>query len=262
MKAIYSALVKAQKGFGPALKSSTNPHFRSKYADLSACIEAVVDSLNENGVMLMQVTHEVENGVMIETLFLHESGEQMSAGKLFMPATKMDPQGFGSALSYARRYSLMAACGIAPEDDDANHAVKSTQAPQIKATPKPAPQIQSNVKADVGTQENIQAQTAPAVPNQPVHKAVDNTIPPAPPKMQGKADQWQLKISTDPGTNFAQWAEAVKDATVFMLEMAQTKDDTMNIFRTNRNIYDKLQADDLVSYEALTNIFKTYKEKL
>jgi hypothetical protein len=84
----------------------------------------------------------------------------------------------------------------------------------------------------------------------------------APPKMQGKADQWQLKISTDPGTNFAQWADAVKDATVFMLEMAQTKDDTMNIFRTNRNIYDKLQADDLVSYEALTNIFKTYKEKL
>jgi hypothetical protein len=80
--------------------------------------------------------------------------------------------------------------------------------------------------------------------------------------MQGKADQWQLKISTDPGTNFAQWADAVKDATVFMLEMAQTKDDTMNIFRTNRNIYDKLQADDLVSYEALTNIFKTYKEKL
>jgi hypothetical protein len=80
--------------------------------------------------------------------------------------------------------------------------------------------------------------------------------------MQGKADQWQLKVSTDAGTDFAQWAEMVKDATVFMLEMAQTKDDTMNIFRTNRNIYDKLQADDLASYDALTNIFKTYKEKL
>jgi hypothetical protein len=156
----------------------------------------------------------------------------------------------------------MAACGIAPEDDDANHAVKSTQAPQVKATPKPAPQSQVNVKADVGTQENIQAQTTPAVHPQPVHNNVDSNIPPAPPKMQGKADQWQLKVSTEPGTDFAQWAEMVKDATVFMLEMAQTKDDTMNIFRTNRNIYDKLQADDLASYDALTNIFKTYKEKL
>jgi hypothetical protein len=240
MKAIYSALVKAQKGFGPALKSSTNPHFRSKYADLSACIEAVVESLNDNGIMLMQKTHEVENGVMIETVFLHESGEEMSAGKLFMPATKFDAQGFGSALSYARRYSIMAACGIAPEDDDANSAVKS--APPPKPTPKPTP-----VAPVVATPKPVEPQPTEQL---------------APPKMQGKADQWQLKISTDPGTNFAQWAEAVHEATVFMLEMAQTKDDTMNIFRTNRNIYDKLQADDLVSYEALTNIFKTYKEKL
>lgn len=242
MKAIYSALVKAQKGFGPALKSSTNPHFRSKYADLSACIEAVVDSLNENGIMLMQKTHEVENGVMIETVFLHESGEEMSAGKLFMPATKFDAQGFGSALSYARRYSIMAACGIAPEDDDANSAVKSAPPPLPKPTPKPTP-----VAPVVATPKPVEPQPTEQL---------------APPKMQGKADQWQLKISTDPGTNFTQWADSVKDATVFMLEMAQTKDDTMNIFRTNRNIYDKLQADDLVSYEALTNIFKTYKEKL
>ena len=256
MKAIYSALVKAQRGFGPALKSSTNPHFRSKYADLAACIEAVIDSLNENGVMLMQVTHEAENGVMIETLFLHESGEQMSAGKLFMPATKFDAQGFGSALSYARRYSLLAACGIAPEDDDANQAVKSTQAPQVKATPKPTPAPPATVK------ENIQAPNTTPVQTQPVHSAEDKTTPPAPPKIAGKSDQWQLKISTNPGTNFPEWVGAVHEATVFMLEMAQTKDDTMNIFRTNRNIFDKLQADDAASYEKITAIFKSYKEKL
>jgi hypothetical protein len=241
MKAIYSALVKAQKGFGPALKSSTNPHFRSKYADLSACIEAVVDSLNENGIMLMQVTHEAENGVTIETLFLHESGEQMSAGKLFMPATKFDAQGFGSALSYARRYSIMAACGIAPEDDDANSAVKSAPPPLPKPTPKPTP-----VAPVVATPKPVEPQPTAA----------------APPKMEGKADQWQLKISMDSGSDFAGWVQAVKDATVFMLEMAQTKDDTMNIFRTNRNIFDKMQADDVNSYEELTKIFKTYKEKL
>jgi len=124
MQKIASALVKAQKAFGPALKSSTNPHFKSRYADLAACVEAVVDALNENGVMLMQPTHECEHGVTVETLFIHESGETFSAGRLHVPAAKQDPQGYGSALTYARRYSLMSACGIAPEDDDGNAASK------------------------------------------------------------------------------------------------------------------------------------------
>lgn len=120
MKQIASALVKAQKAFGPAIKTATNPHFKSKYADLAACVEAVIDGLNDNGIMLMQQCHECNDGVIVETVFLHESGEQISAGKLHVPASKFDPQGYGSALTYARRYSLMAACGIAPEDDDGN----------------------------------------------------------------------------------------------------------------------------------------------
>ncbi len=124
MKNIASALVKAQKAFGPALKTHTNPAFKSKYADLSACIEAVIDSLNENGIALIQQTHESERGVTVETTFVHESGEMLSSGKLHVPAAKQDPQGYGSALTYARRYSLMAACGIAPEDDDGNAARK------------------------------------------------------------------------------------------------------------------------------------------
>jgi hypothetical protein len=125
MKQISAALVKAQKAFGPALKSSTNPHFKSKYADLAACVEAVIDGLNANGVFLMQSNHESDTGVTVETVFVHESGEVLSAGKLHVPAAKHDPQGFGSALTYARRYSLMAACGIAPEDDDGNAGTKA-----------------------------------------------------------------------------------------------------------------------------------------
>lgn len=122
MQKIAAALVKAQKAFGPALKTNTNPAFRSKYADLSACVEAVIDALNNNGIALVQQTHECENGVVVETVFVHESGETLSSGKLHVPATKHDAQGYGSALTYARRYSLMAACGIAPEDDDGNAA--------------------------------------------------------------------------------------------------------------------------------------------
>ena len=124
MNEIAKALVKAQKEFGPALKTSTNPYFRSRYADLSACVEAVIDALNNNGIMLTQRLHPSENGVTVETIFLHESGATMSAGMLNVPAGKQDPQGYGSALTYARRYSLMAACGIAPEDDDGNAASK------------------------------------------------------------------------------------------------------------------------------------------
>lgn len=122
MKNIAAAFVKAQQGFAPALKTNTNPHFKNKYVGLDGCIEAVIDALNSNGIALLQPTHEDATGVTVETLFVHESGETLSGGKLHVPAPKQDPQGYGSALTYARRYSLMSACGIAPEDDDGNAA--------------------------------------------------------------------------------------------------------------------------------------------
>ena len=130
-KNIAAAFVKAQRAFGPALKTSTNPHFKSKYADLANCVEAVVDALNANGIALMQRTFECKDGVMVETVFVHESGEVMECGMLHVPAGKQDPQGYGSALTYARRYSLLAATGLAPEDDDANAASRKTE---IKST--------------------------------------------------------------------------------------------------------------------------------
>jgi hypothetical protein len=133
MKNICSALVRAQRGFAPALKTSTNPHFRSKYVDLAGCIEAVVDALNAAGIALIQRTSEDSTGVTVETVFVHESGEMMECGKLHVPASKQDAQGYGSALTYARRYSLMAAAGIAPEDDDGN-AASRTPTPKVSAT--------------------------------------------------------------------------------------------------------------------------------
>jgi len=136
MQQIATALVKAQKAFAPALKTATNPHYKTKYADLAACIEAVVDALNANGIALVQRTHDSDNGVAIETMFIHESGETVSGGILHVPASKQDPQGYGSALTYARRYSLMSACGIAPEDDDANQALPSPAKPAPRVTPK------------------------------------------------------------------------------------------------------------------------------
>ena len=148
-KQICAALVKAQKGFGPALKSSQNPHFKSRYADLSACVEAVVEALNDNGIALTQHTHHAEGGVCVETILIHESGEELSFGKLFLPCTKQDAQGYGSAITYARRYQLQTALGIAPEDDDGNAASASASRIIAKdltkgtttyaARPKPTP---------------------------------------------------------------------------------------------------------------------------
>ena len=137
-KAIAGAIVKAQMAFGPALKTSQNPHFKSRYADLSACVEAVIEALNANDIALIQRTLPCESGVTVETVFLHTSGETLSSGPLHVPAQKQDAQGYGSALTYARRYSLMAACGIAPEDDDGHAASK----PVTYAKPsKPAPRM-------------------------------------------------------------------------------------------------------------------------
>ena len=132
MKEIAAALVLAQTKFQPALKNSQNPHFRSKYADLGACIEAVIDALHDNGIALIQHTAESDKGIIISTTFLHRSGEIYEAGSLFVPAAQQTPQAYGSALTYARRYSLMTACGIAPEDDDGNAA--TYQLPRIERT--------------------------------------------------------------------------------------------------------------------------------
>lgn len=144
MQKIATAFIKAKTEFSPALKDKTNPAFRSKYADLGACLEAVNEALLNNGIALVQRTFDDSTGVTVETVFLHESGEMMESGKLHVPASKQDPQGYGSALTYARRYSLMTACGIAPEDDDANAA---TDAKRKQDAKPPAPALDMSPKA-------------------------------------------------------------------------------------------------------------------
>ena len=148
-KSIAAAFVKAQADFGPALKSNTNPHFKSRYAGLDACIEAVIDALHKHGIALVQRTLPCESGVTVETVLIHSSGETLSGGPLHVPASKNDPQGYGSALTYARRYSLMATCGIAAEDDDGNAASRPvTYAAPRRPTARTTDEIES-MAADV-----------------------------------------------------------------------------------------------------------------
>jgi hypothetical protein len=143
MQKIATAFVKAQKAFGPALKSSTNPHFKSKYADLAACIEAVIDALNNNGIALVQQSHHCEDGVIIETLFIHESGETISGGKFHVVAPKARPAGLRFGHDLCPPIRPQAACGIAPEDDDGNRAVSAP-----KAVEKPSRAIRSKEQVE------------------------------------------------------------------------------------------------------------------
>jgi hypothetical protein len=122
---LSAAMAKAFAEIEAATKTANNPHFKSKYADLGAVIDAVKPPLIKHGLFFTQRSHPAENGVSVETVIHHEGGEELSLGTLFVPANKQDAQGFGSALTYARRYGLMTAFGVPAEDDDGNAAARS-----------------------------------------------------------------------------------------------------------------------------------------
>lgn len=134
LKELASALAKAQGQMKGALKDSDNPYFKSKYADLTSVVEAIRRPLSDNGLSYVQITHDKPEAAAIETVVLHASGEWMSCGTVCVPVTKADAQGFGSAMTYARRYGLSAAFGVAPEDDDGNAAAKAKPAPKKTTT--------------------------------------------------------------------------------------------------------------------------------
>lgn len=128
---IAAALAKAQAEMGKALKQSTNPAFRSKYADLGNVMDACVPALNGNGIAVIQPTVDDETGRYVETVLLHESGEVLRC-RVPLIVQKNDMQGYGSAVTYARRYGLMCMAGIAPEDDDGNAAAKAAPDPKAE----------------------------------------------------------------------------------------------------------------------------------
>jgi hypothetical protein len=122
IKDIATALAKAQGAIEGAVKGSTNPHFRSKYADLGAVWEACREHLTKNGIAVVQAIASGETRAVMVTRLVHSSGQWIEDGGIPLIASKDDMQGLGSALTYARRYGLMGMVGIAPEDDDGNAA--------------------------------------------------------------------------------------------------------------------------------------------
>ncbi len=127
---LAKALAVAQGQMGPAHKDTPNPYFKSVYADLSSVVSAIRGPLSSNGLSFVQVTIPSENEeICVETVLMHESGEWLSA-IIAIPVSKADAQGYGSALTYAKRYGLQGLLGVPSDDDDGNAAAKAKPAPK------------------------------------------------------------------------------------------------------------------------------------
>ena len=136
---LAASLAKAQGQIDGAKKDSANPFFKSKYADLASVWEACRVQLSSNGLSVTQCPEESENGIAIETMLLHSSGQWIKS-RYTMPVSKLDAQAVGSAITYARRYALSAIIGIAPEDEDGNSAAKARPEEKVKNKTDPLPE--------------------------------------------------------------------------------------------------------------------------
>lgn len=121
--ALAPALLAAQKNMGAALKSATNPHFRSKFADLNSVIDAAMGPLNEAGIAVLQTPVILDGQPAIQTILLHESGEFIAGNSPVVVSKQNDPQSVGSATTYARRYGLQAMVTMTASDDDGETAM-------------------------------------------------------------------------------------------------------------------------------------------
>jgi hypothetical protein len=151
---IYTALAAAQGQTDAAMKEKTNPAFKSKYADLASHVEVIRPAAAACKLAVLQEITSDDAGVHVTTRIAHASGQWIEFGPLYIPASKHDAQGFGSAVTYARRYALSAAWGTVADDDDGQAAVKSQKtAPVADPTPEgyDAWQLDLMATADEGT---------------------------------------------------------------------------------------------------------------
>lgn len=127
MSTLIERLLKVQKELSHAKAESINPHFKSNYVNFENLWDYAKEALNGHGIMIQQISHECEIGACIETV-LYGDGEHLSTGKMIVRADKPTAQAFGSAVTYAKRYSLSMALGIgADKDDDANNATSGAK---------------------------------------------------------------------------------------------------------------------------------------
>lgn len=139
---LATALSKAQADLKPAVKDAKNPFYKSSYADLPSVVAACKEVLSQNGLSYSQVPDFQDDKVWIETVLMHSSGQWIS-GRYPINPTKNDPQSMGSALTYSRRYALMAMVGVVASDDDDDGNAASTRPAAPERPSAPAPKVSS-----------------------------------------------------------------------------------------------------------------------
>lgn len=135
IKELVSALAKAQRVMKPAVYNRVNPHFKSRYADFASCMEACRVPLADNGLAIIQSCETIDSKISLITMLAHVSGQWMKSEFPIIPS-KMDSQAIGSAMTYAKRYSLCGMIGIVADeegDDDGEAAMgrNKTDSPKI-----------------------------------------------------------------------------------------------------------------------------------
>lgn len=174
---IAAALAAAQMQMSKAEKSAENPGFKRdgknlRYADLASVMDACMAALNKNGIAVIQPAGEDDAGRFVETVLIHECGEKLSC-RVPLIIGKNDMQGYGSAVTYARRYGLMCMAGIAPDDDDGNAAV-AVAPPRQERRPDPRQESRQSPADDMAAFSALVDATTFAIGKQPTVDALNS----------------------------------------------------------------------------------------
>jgi|GEM_PF-2553951 len=150
---LVKAMSLAQRQMKPAVKDSVNPHFRSRYADISSVWDAIREPITSNDLTIWQDVISEEKSVSVVTRISHSSGQWVEFGPLSIPLNKFDAHGVGSSTAYAKRYALCAAVGVVSgdEDDDGNLAIVQPK----KITLENVEEVKANGYADFSRRHKI-----------------------------------------------------------------------------------------------------------
>lgn len=205
---LVAALVKAQSEMTAVIKGNVNPAFKSKYADLASVIDAVLPALNKHGIALVQSPSYDGEIVTVETDLMHMSGDMLSS-RLSMRPSKPDPQGVGSAITYARRYALLAMCGVAPEDDDGVGASGPVQAGQRFSAYQEPPKTETPAS---GLRRLTSAQAKERGLDKEINDAIDGCT------SIEDVDDWDAEFSRHTAQCPTAWLDAIKNRTILRRE--------------------------------------------
>lgn len=226
--ALAGALAKAQGAMRAAAKDATNPHFKSRYADLASIWDACREPLATNGLAVMQRVSDHTGGIAITTMLVHASGEYVRDVCVYPLRERGNIQALGSAITYGRRYSLAALVGVAPDDDDdgdsASAPARARQSPvarrDTKSQTAPHPAASPQPPAKPPASAPPAAAPEPAARRSAVRARITALSPEVKAKLPGSFAAWRAEIEGPWAAGDAVALEAIAERTERALRVA------------------------------------------